>query len=381
MKLSKKKDKLTKKFFKKQLVGGSNKSYHSVNLRASANKNINPVITNIMNLRDLIYGEIQIPIKIVFKNVILNCFIGNKKFIIGTNKDANCVKITYYPRNYCSLNSFFYLKNKQNCTTIINDVKDINNIEFKKNVSINGKIPDNYNKQFNELLMELFDIINLDININYCELNDSSQLKDTIKCGDIQMSILKHIERGYGFYNEFGYFYKLSKSVIKQKKINESIQESNDFLKKLEAFRNTLVSLDDKNIFTESIVIPDNIRICLSKIITENREITYKILIKTLMDNCKLQPDIQYIGIFTGYDCIVLTQIKEFLTNVIRNYFSKDFINIEYKFYNKDTNAVSRLVNKNNDAERKFEMVTMKKNNIELLKIEDDKYQYLINIV
>lgn len=99
------------------------------------------------------------------------------------------------------------------------------------------------------------------------------------------------------------------------------------------------------------------------------------------MDNCKLQPDIQYIGIFTGYDCIVLTQIKEFLTNVIRNYFSKDFINIEYKFYNKDTNAVSRLVNKNNDAERKFEMVTMKKNNIELLKIEDDKYQYLINIV
>ena len=56
--------------------------------------------------------------------------------------------------------------------------------------------------------MELIDTININAEMKYCKLRDGSQIKDT-KCNTIEMNYLKHIEKGYGFYNDFGYLYNL----------------------------------------------------------------------------------------------------------------------------------------------------------------------------
>lgn len=167
-----------------------------------------------ISFRQLITSKPPVKAIINFKNIILKCVFGANKLIVGNNDDI-CIEITYVPaHNFCTLEGFFYKVNKAICK----GKSFLNNSRFMDNTKVNGRVPGDYNKKFNETMMELFDIININAGMKYCKLRDGSQINGT-KCGDIKMTVLKHFERGYGFYNEFGFMYK------------DKIDKSNELLK------------------------------------------------------------------------------------------------------------------------------------------------------
>lgn len=330
----------------------------------------------LQTLIKLITDKPQTNVKINYKNIQLNCMLGDNKLIVGNNENL-CIEIKYVPRhNFCTLEGFFYIVSKGDCKS----KSFLNNSRFMDNTKVNGRVPSNYNKKFNETMMELFDIININIGMTKCKLRDGSQIKKT-KCGDISMTILKHFERGYGFYNEFGFMYK------------ENIDQSNEILKKIKELKET--SIDITNISVENInkllesmglkyepVSEETIDI-FKHIITANVDITYQQFINEIMNYCKMPPDTLPTGIFAGYRNDVITELKNLITIITHQLLGGNLYSLtQYKLYNKSNNGVSRLINKDNDETKRFEMVPMKKYNIEINNIveEDGKIIYEINI-
>ena len=99
---------------------------------------------------------------------------------------------------------------KQNC---LYSSKDNSKVNSKDDESlINNRVVfhslkgnDKYNKIINTLLLELVDAINILLDVPYCMVSDQA----TVNCNEeIKLQInSKHITKGYGFYNEFGYLY------------------------------------------------------------------------------------------------------------------------------------------------------------------------------
>ena len=101
------------------------------------------------------------------------------------------------------------------------------------------------------------------MNIICCSLIDVSVIKNDSMCENINLYTLKHIERGYGFYNEFGYVYEPTQNgkSISYKEMPDdeltfndvasSIEKSNTYLKFINKIRMALIS--DENIKHETI--------------------------------------------------------------------------------------------------------------------------------
>lgn len=304
--------------------------------------------------------------------------LGNNKLILGNNDDI-CIEIIYYPvHKFCRLEGFFYKVNKGTCK----GKSFLNNSVFMDNTKVNGRIPGDYNKKFNETMTELFDIINIDIGMKQCTLRDGSQIKGT-KCGDIKMSVLKHFERGYGFYNEFGFMYK------------DKIDKSNEILQFIISEKRKPINITNityEYIFSllESMglkydpVSIETIEI-FKNIITTNPGITYQQFINEIMNYSKMSVDTLPGRIFTTYSNENIIELTNLITIITHNLLGGNKYSLtQYKLYNTSKNLVSRLIDKDNDETRQFEMVSMKDYNVEiekLVKTANNIFDYEINIL
>jgi hypothetical protein len=323
----------------------------------------------------LITSETTSTARIVFKKIVIECILGNNQFIIGTGnyKDSEkCIVIKYFPkREYCSLDSFFFTNTKQKCIS----KKSLNNSEFKGNHtnSSTGKLSSEYNKTFNKTLIELFDVINTNIGMKYCMLIDGSQL-EVEKCGTIIMTILKNIERGYGFYNEFGYLYQISKidSPTLQINYNESITLSNNVITELiKPFQ--IMSLEE--------LISDISDV--SNVFEQIKKFTLQEIVIELMNYCKKQSDNKADSILEGLDKNDIIELIELITEAIREKLEdKGFSMSQYKLYDYKSSAnnnQSRIYHSifNTDL-HKFSMTPMKKYNLSINQLEENKYSIII---
>ena len=151
-------------------------------------------------------------------DVKIICLLGNDHVKLGydnTTQEA-CIIIEYYKDKQdekiyynATLDSFFFNMPKKKCLYSSKDNSKSNSKDdeslINNRVFHSTKGNDKYNKIINILLLELVDAINIHLGVKYCEVIDAA----TVKCKDnTKLSMkLKHITKGYGFYNDFGYLY------------------------------------------------------------------------------------------------------------------------------------------------------------------------------
>lgn len=168
----------------------------TVNSKATTHKNKGKNMVNMIlnpELRSLIMQDKLTNVLIKFKRLKITCILG-KDMLRVLDEGQECIEIKYIPKfNFCRLESFFYKVPKGKCT---GKDKIINNSEMRNSLTVNGILDSSYNKKFNDTMMELFDVINASIGMQYLTLRDGSQIKGT-KCGDIDIHFLKQIEKGY----------------------------------------------------------------------------------------------------------------------------------------------------------------------------------------
>jgi hypothetical protein len=350
--------------------GGSSKyasSRHSKSMSISkATKEVKQ-----SQLLELITSSNKSSIIINYKNIKLECILGGNEIILGSNKADNnkigkCITIKYFPKMHFSrLESLFYEIPKDKC---VGKDKTINNTGFIDNVSIDGIKPADYNKLFNETIMELIDIINIETGMKYCTLRDGSHIQDK-KCGTIAMNFLKHLERGYGFYNEFGYMYKQT--------ITESNKVLNDVIATL---RNKSLEKVLQDLLPYVIPIQENI----SKIVDDMKSVLMRDVVLEIMKYCKSTEDKPSSGLFTTYDKDSIIEFKDFITKVVEKYLNLPeyrYSLTQYKLYQQNPNGTilkSVLEYKTDDEKREFVMKPIKKVNIDILELESGKYELII---
>ena len=129
---------------------------------------------------------------------------------MGENKNMDCITMSF-SENKSKLDDYF-----------LNNIKSIkensSNEELKKpepcipkkrsvgvqNITnINKGVENIPNKEVNNFFFDLFDALNIEMNVQEFTLHDSSHLK-LIRC-KYELSLIKMIESGYGFYNKFGF--------------------------------------------------------------------------------------------------------------------------------------------------------------------------------
>ena len=336
----------------------------------------NKLNTDLKTLKDIITNkDYYTHIYIYFKNIIIKCSMGKNIFVVGNIiKNKVGILIKYNTNHaFCTLESFFFTKTKAECK----ENSNINNSKFSNNLKNNkGNIPNDYNKKFNEILMELIDIINTNMDMQTCKLRDGSFIQGT-RCGDISLNILKHFERGYGFYNEFGYIYK--EKITESNKILININKTMHF--KINS--NTNINIDYITSHLTSMgleykPITQRVIDIFNEIVTTNAGITYSQFVNNLLSFCKLSKDIQQINIFNSYDDIDIIQLNNLITIIIHDLLGGKLYSLShYKLYNKELIEKdkkiykiqkSELQNKNDNINRKFIMNTMKNYDITIVK-------------
>ena len=183
---------ITKKnITKKYMIGGASGS----NISAIRNVGIpGPTLKTLIESKDVTHVIIQ------YRGIKFKCKLGGNMCIIGSIKPSGCIEVYYnFIYNCANINSFFYSKSKVECIGLN---KAINNTNFINNVNINNKTT--RQKKLHKLFLTLIDIININLKIKMCGVEDAA----SIMIGQNSIRLLyKHMERGYGFYNEFGYLY------------------------------------------------------------------------------------------------------------------------------------------------------------------------------
>ena len=207
---NKNKKRSIKKLSIKAMRGGSANSGASGASGASAS-----AIISIPTLLELIQSKYDTMCELHYDDVKIICLLGNYNVKLGydTKHLIECILITYnneveehYDAPYynATLDYYFYTISKQDCLYSKNKLNRLidNRVYFDKNKGNN-----NYSKSINTLLLELVDTINILVGVKYCQLIDDATVNCTAD-GSIKLSLnLKHITKGYGFYNEFGYIY------------------------------------------------------------------------------------------------------------------------------------------------------------------------------
>ena len=203
----------------KHMRGGSGNSGNSGASDASASS-----IIHIHTLLELIQSKDGTMCEIHYDDVKIICLLGNNNVKLGydTTQNKECILITYNmdeehyynpdaPYYNATLHYYFYTISKQDCLYSKNNKPNSlidNSVYFGENKGNN-----NYSKSINTLLLELVDTINILVGVKYCQLIDAATVTCT-ESGDIKLSLkLKHITKGYGFYNEFGYIYTKAISI------------------------------------------------------------------------------------------------------------------------------------------------------------------------
>ena len=220
---------ITKKnITKKYMIGGASGS----NISAIRNVGIpGPTLKTLIESKDVTHVIIQ------YRGIKFKCKLGGNMCIIGSIKPSGCIEVYYnFIYNCANINSFFYSKSKVECIGLN---KAINNTNFINNVNINNKTT--RQKKLNKLFLTLIDIININLKIKMCGVEDAA----SIMIGQNSIRLLyKHMERGYGFYNEFGYLYipdgyedwRTSLVLYNNIEIDKRVTYANEFLEYLNTF-------------------------------------------------------------------------------------------------------------------------------------------------
>ena len=170
-----------------------------------ANPKCNPIIDlpEEINLSNILLksNECKIKALITFQGITLNITIFQNviTFQMGENNNINCIEFEIKKESETSeLKNYFNRNDKLECIEKFQNKKEINQFFF-----------------------DLFDAINIEMNLKKCTLEDVSELKLNMCSYDLHY--LKMMESGYGFYNKFGFFYNVD--IIKMNTILLKIKE------------------------------------------------------------------------------------------------------------------------------------------------------------
>jgi hypothetical protein len=337
------------------------------------------------SIKGLIYNKKITSVTINFNGVTFKCLLGDNKLIIGDYSNP-CVLLEYdKEENECELAKFFLENSKNKC---IDDLNIIDIKTFRVTHTKEGKLLEDYNKKFNEVVLTLIDVINANVGVKLCKLTDAALLENIPKCGMLRLYILKHFERGYGFYNEFGYTYSSTELL---RNIDEADNDENNRIRDLIIYSNDIMKQinDEANKTFKELL--DNLHTAIRKrylamVIIEyyyNKEIKINELIKTLMNYCKSPGipdannhlyDVDDSDIKKLIDVIHSTLLSLFYKLFEGNFFTK-----LYKYEPNGTVLDSKLVKKDSDAIRHFEMTPMKKYYLKLAETSDNTYSLTIS--
>jgi hypothetical protein len=405
----------------------------------------------IPSIRELIFSDKLYTVLVDFDGLKLECQLGANMLSVG-NILSNCIYLNYFDNNSCVLESFFYNTGKLTC---VGEKKTIDNSTFRSRLTSEGINPSEYQKQLNTKLLEFIDILNMNMGILYCTLTDASKLSDIPICGDLSLFILKRFERGYGFYNEFGYCYipsrifrngkgfskdanilqtifateSYSSDILRQLNeiSNKSIKDAIEYMNTYEYIDSRLANANIEQDSTKKENLKNYLKTFLQKInddlntnltlnyilklYIDHGKITIRQLIKDMMEFCKSPENAkpnnflkslpnsskftELFGSDPNYSKVIakLSQLpqeskesgfNEYQNDRIKNFITKiedilkkifTVIAVEkyehIKIYNEADKTTSTLVDKDNDASRRFEMRPMKNHTLEVKETED----------
>jgi len=201
-----KKEKELKKTEK--MYGGSNNSVNTISICKSNIDLKQPItLSNILSKSNecliislITFKDITIKIEIIKKNII---------FKMGENKNMDCITMSF-SENKSKLDDYFLNNIKSIKENSSNEELKEPCIPKKRSVGVqnitNIGVENIPNKEVNNFFFDLFDALNIEMNVQEFTLHDSSHLK-LIRC-KYELSLIKMIESGYGFYNKFGFLLK-----------------------------------------------------------------------------------------------------------------------------------------------------------------------------
>ena len=337
-------------------------------------------IISIPTLLKLIQRKYDTMCELHYDDVKIICLLGNYNVKLGydTKHLIECILITYNneveehydaPYNNATLEYYFYNISKQDCLYSKNNNLNslIDNSVFYKNKSNN-----NYSKSINTLLLELVDTINILVGVKYCQLQDDATVNCT-KDGRIKLRLnLKHITKGYGFYNEFGYIY--TKAIIIDSMSRDQDKKYDLLDLKFANFILTTIYNNQKQFIldfsnlekqcTETLKVHHNkdynaLYDSIKKIRKEFNEFS-KIIIKTVTDNIVIPPD----------NKLELTNLSDLFNMFIKR----------YEYLTVDTVSKSELIKEKNPIQKPpqetpyhFAMVNYTKPTITITSLQADK--------
>lgn len=310
----------THKFLYK-IRGGSGKNV------ASSNN------VSLKTLRELIQSKTPRRAIIIFNDLKIQCKIGAKKLLISyingdTGNDYICIIIIYdFDTNVADIGNFFYDQPKTICIGLD---KAINNTAYKKSHNIQKT----YNKDLNKLLLKLIDVININLQMKSCKVFDESE----ITCNNIKISLsIKHYERGYGFYNEFGYLYINNQNAY-DSDASENIKYANTVLQTLYDISHTTMTQLEINIKKEDISVDNNLYTSLENLLSLYKKIkihdvgnNVKTLRQVMREILQFMCDPTNIEIINTLTIDEKKYIQSFVSNMFQ--FQKNILKLYYKFY------------------------------------------------
>lgn len=328
-------------------------------------------VQHTFKLKDIIQSKTITPIIIKFKGIKFYCKLGNNNLLIGKDEITSCILLRYFfLYSYCILESFFNGITKLTCISN----KSINNTNFNYNSKNNNGYT--LNKKFNKTLLELIDIVNINCKILFCKLTDTS-IKLTDKC-TIPLYKLKIIERGYSFYNEFGYVFRSNDN----KNHNEYIVFSNEILQtQIPLIQETKFNKLIEDFYKKYIKIMPNDEyfIDIIKKISILKEtyafisnMSFRELVIELLKYCKNKDTI--INQINKDNIIILFEILENL------YIGYSAFQKLYQYDDSENVKISKLLDKDSDEQRHFAMVEFPNYKLKIINSELDDREMQIEI-
>lgn len=292
---------------------------------------------------------------ITFQGKEIKIEISNNDIIfkMGENNDMNCITLEIhnsYIISYSKLFDYFFYKEKIEC---------IQKLGFKK-------------EELNQFFFNLFDAINIELNIKQFLLEDGSHLK--LNMCEYELNELKMLESGYGFYNKLGFYYE-TKTIPEMNELLTVIEEKSnlniniffgdelteEFKTHLDNLYTEYLSLENKDfkknnkyekLFNEFCENTTMRQLCIYilKICNQKKDETRKEYVKKLITEYIIRKIlfILHNELETNYNInniFNLNKIYDYTTSTMSsfNMHKKKFVMIPFRKYNFDIEYINHL--------------------------------------
>jgi hypothetical protein len=286
---------------------------------------------------------------ITFQNKEIKIEISNNNIIfkMGENNDMDCITLEIhnsYDIPYSKLYDYFFYTEKIEC---------IKKLGFKK-------------EEVNEFFFNLFDAINIELNIEQFLLEDGSHLK--LNMCEYELNELKMLESGYGFYNKLGFYYE-TKTINEMNRLLIELEEKSkfniikffgdelteEFKTYLDKLYTEYLKLENKDLKKNNKYEKSFVEFCNST--------TMRQLCKYILKICNQKQDEsrkEYIKKLITED--IIRKILFILHNELKIKYKIEYYFNLNKIYDKTTITMSSF----NTSKKNFEMIPYKKYNFEI---------------